>query len=172
MGLAFGTASEDMDSLTFGTNYLLRGFNSKKEPICQIEHKEILAGFDMTQAEFVDLCILCGCDYTQSIGGLGACVLRIAEPPPQVCLPLRFPGHSPPGSKALLCALPRSSSFLGPPSSRALLVSAAQGSLVPAIRGARGTFVFLFILLHSQQPQTYRNCSNKFIKWGIHFLKT
>ena len=25
----------------------------------------------MTQAEFVDLCILCGCDYTQSIGGLG-----------------------------------------------------------------------------------------------------
>jgi len=31
--LAFGTASEDMDSLTFGTNFLLRGFNSKKEPI-------------------------------------------------------------------------------------------------------------------------------------------
>ena len=34
MGLAFATASEDMDSLTFGTNFLLRGFNSKKEPIC------------------------------------------------------------------------------------------------------------------------------------------
>jgi len=33
-GLAFGTASEDMDSLTFGTTHLLRGFNSKKEPIC------------------------------------------------------------------------------------------------------------------------------------------
>jgi flap endonuclease-1 len=33
MGLAFGTASEDMDSLTFGTHFLLRGFNSKKEPI-------------------------------------------------------------------------------------------------------------------------------------------
>jgi hypothetical protein len=33
MGLAYGTASEDMDSLTFGTNFLLRGFNSKKEPI-------------------------------------------------------------------------------------------------------------------------------------------
>jgi flap endonuclease-1 len=32
-GLAYGTASEDMDSLTFGTNFLLRGFNSKKEPI-------------------------------------------------------------------------------------------------------------------------------------------
>jgi hypothetical protein len=36
-GLAFGTASEDMDALTFGTNFLLRGFNGKKEPIIQIE---------------------------------------------------------------------------------------------------------------------------------------
>jgi len=33
-GLAFATASEDMDSLTFGTDFLLRGFNSKKEPVC------------------------------------------------------------------------------------------------------------------------------------------
>ena len=33
MDLAFGVASEDMDSLTFGAKYLLRGFNSKKEPI-------------------------------------------------------------------------------------------------------------------------------------------
>ena len=34
MDLAFATASEDMDSL--------RGFNSKKEPICQIELKQVL----------------------------------------------------------------------------------------------------------------------------------
>lgn len=71
MGLAFGTATEDMDALTFGTNFLLRGFNSKKEPICQIELARVLADFEMTQAEFVDLCILCGCDYTHSIGGMG-----------------------------------------------------------------------------------------------------
>ena len=32
-GKAFGTASEDMDALTFGSKILLRGFNSKKEPI-------------------------------------------------------------------------------------------------------------------------------------------
>jgi len=32
-GLAWATASEDMDSLTFGSKILLRGFNSKKEPI-------------------------------------------------------------------------------------------------------------------------------------------
>ena len=34
LDLAFATATEDMDALTFGTSFLLRGFNSKKEPIC------------------------------------------------------------------------------------------------------------------------------------------
>lgn len=71
MDLAFGTASEDMDSLTFGSKFLLRGFNSKKEPITQIELEEVLAGFEMDMTEFIDLCILCGCDYTKSIGGIG-----------------------------------------------------------------------------------------------------
>jgi flap endonuclease-1 len=71
MGLAFGTATEDMDALTFGTNYLLRGFNGKKEPICQIDLALVLEGFAMTQAEFIDLCIMCGCDYTHTISGMG-----------------------------------------------------------------------------------------------------
>jgi flap endonuclease-1 len=71
LDLAFGTASEDMDALTFGTKFLLRGFNSKKEPICQIELAQVLEGFEMNMTEFVDLCILCGCDYTHSIGGMG-----------------------------------------------------------------------------------------------------
>jgi len=60
-----------MDSLTFGTNYLLRGFNSKKEPITQIDLKTMLEGFEMNMDEFIDLCIMCGCDYTHSIGGVG-----------------------------------------------------------------------------------------------------
>lgn len=25
----------------------------------------------MNQTEFIDLCILCGCDYTHTIGGMG-----------------------------------------------------------------------------------------------------
>ena len=71
LGIAFGTASEDMDALTFGTDFLLRGFNSKKEPVCQIDFKAVLEAFEMTHEQFVDLCILCGCDYTNSIGGVG-----------------------------------------------------------------------------------------------------
>ena len=60
-----------MDALTFGTKFLMRGFNSKKEPICQIQLDKVLEGFEMNQKEFIDLCILCGCDYTNTIGGMG-----------------------------------------------------------------------------------------------------
>ena len=31
----------------------------------------MLEGFEMTMEQFVDLCILCGCDYTCNIGGVG-----------------------------------------------------------------------------------------------------
>jgi len=32
-GLVYGTASEDMDSLAFGSKFLLRGVNNKKKLI-------------------------------------------------------------------------------------------------------------------------------------------
>lgn len=60
-----------MDALTFQTSILLRGFNSKKEPITEINYEEMLKGLDLTYEEFVDLCILCGCDYTNTIEGVG-----------------------------------------------------------------------------------------------------
>lgn len=68
---AFATVTEDMDALTFGTTILLRGFGNKKDPIRQITLSQVLAGFEMTMEEFIDLCILCGCDYTKSIAGIG-----------------------------------------------------------------------------------------------------
>jgi flap endonuclease-1 len=60
-----------MDCLTFGSSFMLRGFNSKKEPLTQIDLKIMLQDFEMTMDEFIDLCILCGCDYTKNIGGIG-----------------------------------------------------------------------------------------------------
>lgn len=70
-GRASAVASEDMDSLTFGAKFLLRGFNSKKEPITEICLDEVLTAMDLTYAEFVDLCILLGCDYTEHVEGIG-----------------------------------------------------------------------------------------------------
>lgn len=60
-----------MDALTFGTTILLRGFGSKKDPLRMITLSKVLEGFNMDMDEFIDLCILCGCDYTKSIAGIG-----------------------------------------------------------------------------------------------------
>jgi len=48
---------------------LLRGFNSKKEPIVEISYDEMLKGLGLNHKEFVDMCILCGCDYSVTIDG-------------------------------------------------------------------------------------------------------
>ena len=36
-----------------------------------IDHDAVLESFQLDQYEFIDLCILCGCDYTGSIGNMG-----------------------------------------------------------------------------------------------------
>lgn len=37
----------------------------------EISYDEALKGLDLTHSEFVDLCILCGCDYSVTIDGIG-----------------------------------------------------------------------------------------------------
>lgn len=70
-GIVYGVASEDMDCLTFGAPYLLRGFNNKDDPVVQIKLDEILKGMDITMDQFIDICILCGCDYSTNISNIG-----------------------------------------------------------------------------------------------------
>ena len=70
-GKANAVATEDMDSLAFGAAYLLRSFNSKKEPITEITRIEVLQALDLTEDMFVDMCILLGSDYTEHIEGIG-----------------------------------------------------------------------------------------------------
>lgn len=63
-GLAAGVLSEDMDILPFG-GCLIRGIKDKRIPtVTQYDLPKILKGIDFTQEQLVDLCILCGCDYT------------------------------------------------------------------------------------------------------------
>ena len=74
-GHVFASASEDMDTLTFGTPKLLRKFTapeSKKIPVMEINLERALEGLKLTMDEFIDLCILCGCDYMDSIKGVGS----------------------------------------------------------------------------------------------------
>ncbi|CAH1997017.1 unnamed protein product [Acanthoscelides obtectus] len=73
-GKVFATATEDMDALTFGSNVLLRRLTfseARKMPVQEIHLDKVLDGLQLTQKEFIDLCILMGCDYTDSIRGIG-----------------------------------------------------------------------------------------------------
>ncbi|KAF1880297.1 hypothetical protein Lal_00048933 [Lupinus albus] len=70
----YAVASEDMDSLTFGAPKFLRHLmdpSSKKVPVMEFEIEKILEGLNMTMDQFIDLCILSGCDYCENIRGIG-----------------------------------------------------------------------------------------------------
>ncbi|CAH9075898.1 unnamed protein product [Cuscuta epithymum] len=70
----YGVASEDMDSLTFGAPKFLRHLmdpSSKKIPVMEIEVSKVIEELELTMDQFIDLCILCGCDYCDSIRGIG-----------------------------------------------------------------------------------------------------
>ena len=74
IGKVWATVTEDMDALTFGTPILLRNLTyaeSRKMDIYEIHYDKILPLLELTQRQFVDLCILCGCDYASSIKGIG-----------------------------------------------------------------------------------------------------
>ena len=62
--------SEDMDLLTFGCTKLIRGLGNKKNMVV-IDLKTILTDINLTYKQFVDLCILLGSDYTNTLSGIG-----------------------------------------------------------------------------------------------------
>eukprot|EP00301_Raphidiophrys_heterophryoidea_P022035 c6287_g1_i1.p1 GENE.c6287_g1_i1~~c6287_g1_i1.p1 ORF type:complete len:382 (+),score=113.10 c6287_g1_i1:614-1759(+) len=73
-GKVFATGTEDMDALTFASTILLRHLHTpeaRKQPILEFNHALVLEGLGLTHEQFVDLCILCGCDYCDTIRGIG-----------------------------------------------------------------------------------------------------
>lgn len=63
-----------MDTLTFNAPILYRHLTfseAKKEPISEINLKLALEGLEMEMSQFIDLCILLGCDYLEPIKGIG-----------------------------------------------------------------------------------------------------
>ncbi|KAI8366076.1 FEN-1 nuclease [Radiomyces spectabilis] len=73
-GKVYAAASEDMDTLTFASPTLLRHLTfseQRKMPIDEVHLDKALEGLGLNMTEFVDLCILLGCDYVESIKGVG-----------------------------------------------------------------------------------------------------
>ncbi|CAD26252.1 STRUCTURE-SPECIFIC ENDONUCLEASE OF THE XPG/RAD2 FAMILY [Encephalitozoon cuniculi GB-M1] len=70
----YGVATEDMDALTFGSPVVLRNFNgtqSKRLPVMEHNLPQILEDLSLDHSEFIDLCILLGCDYCSTLKGIG-----------------------------------------------------------------------------------------------------
>ena len=61
-----------MDALTFGTPILLRHLtDAKKIPVAEYNLQKVLDGLKIDMEEFIDLCILLGCDYCPKMPGVG-----------------------------------------------------------------------------------------------------
>ncbi|KAG6898172.1 Flap endonuclease 1-A [Termitomyces sp. T32_za158] len=73
-GKVYAAGSEDMDTLTFAAPILFRHLTfseAKKQPISEINLQAALDGLKMDMSQFIDLCILLGCDYLEPIKGIG-----------------------------------------------------------------------------------------------------
>lgn len=65
--LVYAVLTEDMDILTFGSPRIIRNLtNNKKLPI-EIELNNVLEKLSLTYEQFIELCILFGCDYCSSL---------------------------------------------------------------------------------------------------------
>ena len=74
-GMVDYVVTEDMDTLAFGCPRMIRTCldRSIKRPdvISVIDLSVILKDFEMSYTEFIDMCILCGCDYCTNIPRVG-----------------------------------------------------------------------------------------------------
>eukprot|EP00928_Gymnodinium_smaydae_P071024 TRINITY_DN54714_c0_g1_i1.p1 TRINITY_DN54714_c0_g1~~TRINITY_DN54714_c0_g1_i1.p1 ORF type:complete len:420 (+),score=144.40 TRINITY_DN54714_c0_g1_i1:72-1262(+) len=94
-GKVYAAATEDADCLTFGTKTLVRNLmaaESQKKTILEVNLARVLEQLNITMDQFIDFCILCGCDYCDTLKGVGpstamklvvqhGCIEKILEDP-------------------------------------------------------------------------------------------
>lgn len=73
-GKVYGSATEDADCLTFGTKILVRNLmaaESQKRTILEANLALALEQLGVTMDQFIDFCIMSGCDYCDTLKGIG-----------------------------------------------------------------------------------------------------
>eukprot|EP00960_Hanusia_phi_P049457 759565-Hanusia_phi.AAC.1 len=73
-GVVYASATEDMDALCCGSPILVRRLTmseSRKLPVLEYHLDEVLSSLALNMTQFVDFCILCGCDFSETIKGIG-----------------------------------------------------------------------------------------------------
>ena len=67
--------TEDMDTLVYGCPKLIRNCLDKSlkrgDIISVINYDKVLEDFELTQDQFIEFCIFCGCDYCDSVPKIG-----------------------------------------------------------------------------------------------------
>lgn len=72
-GRCFGVGTEDSDVLPLGGAILLKKlhFSKGNEHATEIKLEDVLKGLNISMPELIDLCILLGCDYCDTIKNIG-----------------------------------------------------------------------------------------------------
>merc|ERR1719265_97731 len=73
-GKVHAAATEDADCLTFGTKTLIRNLmaaESQKRQILEVSLERALEQLNISMDQFIDFCILSGCDYCDTLKGVG-----------------------------------------------------------------------------------------------------
>ena len=67
--------TEDMDTMAYGCPKLIRNCLDKtikrKDIVSILNYDKIIEGFEITNDQFVEFCVLCGCDYCDSVPKVG-----------------------------------------------------------------------------------------------------
>lgn len=63
--------SEDTDMLPYGCHTFITGLNEMSDVVTEYNLNNVLTTLGMNQAQFIDVCVLCGCDYAQKIYKIG-----------------------------------------------------------------------------------------------------
>jgi len=75
LGFVDAVMTEDMDTLSYGCPQMIRGCIDKSikrsDVVTVFDFKKIIEDLKLTHDEFIDMCILCGCDYCPTIPKVG-----------------------------------------------------------------------------------------------------
>jgi flap endonuclease-1 len=70
-GLVSAVLTEDTDVLAYGSPIFLSKIDTNNETCTRINFQNLLSELNMNYQQFLDLCIMCGCDYNETIPKIG-----------------------------------------------------------------------------------------------------
>ena len=70
-GIVDAVLTEDTDVLAYGSPIFLSKIDTSNDTCVQIVYSEVLEALKITSSEFLDLCIMFGCDYNKNINKVG-----------------------------------------------------------------------------------------------------